>query len=173
MGRATVGVKGIELREGDQVVGLAVSDPNADQVLAITAHGYGKRTPIDQFREQKRGGIGITLIDTGERNGDCVGLRLVNESQELMLISDKGQTLRTRVAEIKETQSRGAMGVRVMTLEEGERVVAFERLAESEQGAEMLAMGGEETTPTPGTGSTEGSGGDGGGSPPPPPAGDA
>lgn len=132
MGRATVGVKGIELREGDQVVGLAVTEDGCDQVLALTERGYGKRTHIDQFREQKRGGVGVTLIDTGDRNGGCIGLRLVNDQHEIMLITDQGQTIRTRVSEVKETASRGAMGVKVMTLGEGERVVAFERLAESE-----------------------------------------
>jgi len=154
MGRATVGVKGIELREGDQVVGLAVTEEGADQVLAITERGFGKRTPIEQFREQKRGGFGVALIDTGERNGACIGLRLVNDSHEIMLITDRGQTIRTRVAEVRETKDRGALGVRVMTLDEGERVVAFERLAESEE--------------------TEGSGGgEGAASEPPEPAGDA
>ena len=132
MGRATYGVKGIELREGDQVVGLAVTEDGCDQVLAITERGFGKRTHIDQFREQKRGGVGVTLIDTGDRNGGCVGVRLVSPEHEVMLMSDQGQTLRTTVAEVKETKDRGAMGVRVMTLAEGERVVAFERLAESE-----------------------------------------
>ena len=82
MGRASIGVKGIELREGDQVVGMAVTEEGADQVLALTERGYGKRTPIEQFREQKRGGVGVALIDTGERNGACIGLRLVHEQHE-------------------------------------------------------------------------------------------
>jgi len=150
MGRATYGVKGIELRENDQCVGLSVTQPGCEQVLAITERGYGKRTHIDQFREQKRGGVGVALIDTGERNGGCIGLRLVSEEHEIMLITDKGQTLRTSVAEIKETKDRGAMGVKVMTTEEGERVVAFERVAEAEgpEGSD---------TPPPGNGESNGS----------------
>jgi DNA gyrase subunit A len=156
MGRATFGVKGIELREGDQCVGLSVSQPGCDQVLAITERGYGKRTHIDQFREQKRGGVGVALIDTGERNGNCVGLRLISADHEIMLITDKGQTLRTSVAEIKETKDRGAMGVKVMTLEEGERVVAFERVAEAE-GPEGVEGGGTGSdTPPPGSGGGDG-----------------
>ncbi len=153
MGRATVGVKGIELREGDQVVGLAVTEEGCDQVLALTERGYGKRTHIDQFREQKRGGVGVTLIDTGDRNGGCVGLRLVNDAHEIMLITDKGQTIRTRVAEVKETASRGAMGVKVMSLEEGERVVAFERLAEADNEGEtsLAGEGGSERPPSGGS----------------------
>jgi DNA gyrase subunit A len=163
MGRATVGVKGIELREGDQVVGLAVTEEGCDQVLAITERGYGKRTHIDQFREQKRGGVGVTLIDTGDRNGGCVDLRLVSDAHEIMLITDKGQTLRTRVAEVKETASRGAMGVRVMTLEEGERVVAFERLAESDnEQADALAAPDAAATATSESDKPPASGGEGG-----------
>jgi DNA gyrase subunit A len=133
MGRASFGVKGIELRDDDVVVGLAVTHEGCDQVLAITERGFGKRTLIEQFREQKRGGVGVALIDTGERNGACIGLRLVNEQQELMLITDQGQTIRTRCGEIRQTKDRGASGVRVMSLGEGERVVAFEVLAEGEE----------------------------------------
>ncbi len=163
MGRATVGVKGIELREGDQVVGLAITAEGCEQVLAITERGYGKRTHIDQFREQKRGGVGVALIDTGERNGPCIGLRLVNDQHEIMLITDKGQTIRTRVSEVKETKDRGAMGVKVMTLEEGERVVAFEGLAESEEpaGSEPPVEGGGEGG-TPEGGAPEGGPSEGG-----------
>ncbi len=143
MGRGSIGVKGIELREGDQVVGLAITEEGSEQVLAITERGYGKRTHIEQFREQKRGGVGVALIDTGERNGPCIGLRLVNEQHEIMLITDKGQTIRTRVSEVKETKDRGAMGVKVMTLEDAERVVAFERVADS---SEEIAGGSEPPT---------------------------
>jgi DNA gyrase subunit A len=142
-GRATYGVKGIELREGDAVIGMAVTEPGCDNVLAITEHGFGKQTNIEQFREQKRGGVGVTLIDTGERNGGCVGLCLVAPEHEIMVITDRGQTLRTKVGEIKETKARGAMGVRIMSLQEGERIVAFERLAEAE-------------TPSEGNGDTNG-----------------
>ncbi|MBI2395812.1 MAG: DNA gyrase subunit A [Deltaproteobacteria bacterium] len=151
MGRATVGVKGIELREGDQVVGLAITEEGADQVLAITERGYGKRTPLEQFREQKRGGVGVALIDTGERNGSCVGLKLVKPEHEIMLITDRGQTIRTRVAEIRETKDRGALGVRVMTLDEAERVVAFERLAESDTETELAGGDGGSTPPEGGS----------------------
>ncbi len=156
MGRATVGVKGIELREDDQVVGLAVTEDGCDQVLAITERGFGKRTHLEQFREQKRGGVGVALIDTGDRNGFCIGLRLVNPEHEIMLITDQGQTLRTKVAEVKETKDRGAMGVRVMTLEDGERVVAFERLAEAEPVPEPEGLAGATETPEVGGGTDDG-----------------
>jgi DNA gyrase subunit A len=131
MGRATHGVKGIDLGEGDEVVGLEVSDPTRPNVLAVCANGYGKRTHIDEFRTQNRGGKGIILIDASERNGPVVGVKLVKDGDEVMLITDRGQTIRMRVDEIRET-SRNAQGVRLMTLAEGERIVAAERLAESE-----------------------------------------
>jgi DNA gyrase subunit A len=133
MGRATHGVKGIDLTDDDEVVGLEVSDPTRPHVLATCENGYGKRTHIDEFRTQNRGGKGIILIDASERNGPVIGVKLVKEGDEVMLITDRGQTIRMCVDEIRET-SRNAQGVRLMTLAEGERIVALERLAESEGG---------------------------------------
>jgi DNA gyrase subunit A len=132
MGRATMGVKAIEVVEGDAVVGLGVTDPDRPYVLAVCEKGYGKRTHIDEFRAQNRGGKGIILIDASERNGPVVDIRLVKDGDEVMLITDRGQTLRTRVDEIRET-GRNAQGVKLMTLEETERIVALERLAESSE----------------------------------------
>jgi DNA gyrase subunit A len=97
----------------------------------VCERGYGKRTPLEEFRQQKRGGKGIILIDTSERNGPVVGLALVHDRDEVMLVTDRGQMLRTRVAEIRET-GRNAQGVRVMNVEADERVVAIEPVGESE-----------------------------------------
>jgi DNA gyrase subunit A len=130
MGRATHGVRGIDLGEGDEVVGMVVSDAARPLVLAVCAHGFGKRTHIDEFRTQHRGGKGIILIDASERNGPVVGVKLVKDGDEVMLITDRGQTIRTRVDEIRET-GRNAQGVKLMTLDDGERIVAVERLAET------------------------------------------
>jgi DNA gyrase subunit A len=149
MGRATHGVRGIDLSEGDEVVGLVVSEQERPLVLAVCANGYGKRTQIDEFRTQNRGGKGIILIDASDRNGPVVGIKLVKESDEVMLITDRGQTIRTRVDEIRET-GRNAQGVRLMTLGEGERIVALERLAEAEvDGNSLLPPGGESVPPPP------------------------
>jgi DNA gyrase subunit A len=146
MGRATHGVKGIDLAEGDEVVGLEVSDPSLSHVLAVCANGYGKRTSIEEFRKQNRGGKGIILIDASERNGPVVGVKLVRGGDEVMLITDRGQTLRTPVDQIRET-GRNAQGVKLMTPGEGERIVALERLAES--GDVDEGAGGESIPPTP------------------------
>src|SRR5262249_54122195 len=97
MGRATMGVEGIELGEGDQVVGLEVSDGTRPFVLAVCEKGYGKRTNLEEFRTQNRGGKGIILIDASDRNGPVVGVKLVKEGDEVMLITDRGQTIRTSV----------------------------------------------------------------------------
>ncbi len=139
-----------------------VSDPERPHVLAVCANGYGKRTHIDEFRQQNRGGKGIILIDASERNGPVVGVKLVKDGDEVMLITDQGQTLRTRVDEIRET-GRNAQGVKIMTTGEGERIVALERLAESGSGFE--GTGGESMPPPP---NGDGDGGGGGSLPPPP-----
>jgi DNA gyrase subunit A len=140
MGRATHGVKGMDLGETDEVVGLEVSDPSLTHLLAVCANGYGKRTSMEEFRKQNRGGKGIILIDASDRNGPVVGVKLVRDGDEVMLISDRGQTLRTRVDEIRET-GRNAQGVKLMTLAEGERIVALERLAESGEADEGAGEG--------------------------------
>jgi len=153
MGRATHGVRGIDISEGDEVVGLVVSDAARPNVLAVCANGYGKQTQIESFRTQNRGGKGIILIDASERNGPVVGIKLVTVGDEVMLITDRGQTLRTRVDEIRET-GRNAQGVKLMTLGDGERIVAVERLAEAEE--------------DPASGFSEPPSEDGGSMPPPP-----
>jgi DNA gyrase subunit A len=133
MGRATMGVRGVDLAEGDEVVGLAVTTDGEPHVLAVCEKGFGKRTALSEFRPQNRGGRGIILIDASDRNGPVVGIALVKSDDQLMLVTDRGQTIRTRVSEIRET-GRNAQGVRVMAVEEPERVVAIEALAESDEG---------------------------------------
>ncbi len=140
MGRAATGVKAIELDDDDAVVAMAITDPERDQVLAVCERGYGKRTPLSEFRQQRRGGKGIILIDTSERNGPVVGLALVKEDDELMLVTDQGQTIRTRVAEIRET-GRNAQGVRVMNVEANERVVAIEPVGERDDDDDSTVNG--------------------------------
>ncbi|MGC4089756.1 MAG: DNA gyrase C-terminal beta-propeller domain-containing protein [Polyangiaceae bacterium] len=128
-GRNTAGVKAIELEEGDQVVGLVATEPERTQVLAVCERGFGKRTPLEEFRQQNRGGKGIILIDASDRNGPVVGVSLVKPSDGLMIITDKGQTIRLRVDEIRET-GRNAQGVKLMSVDEGERIVAVELIGE-------------------------------------------
>jgi len=162
MGRATVGVRAIDVGDDDQVVGIVVTEGERAHVLAVCERGYGKRTNIEEFRIQNRGGKGIILIDASDRNGPVVDIRLVKDGDEVMLITDRGQTLRTRVGEIRET-GRNAQGVKLMTLDESERIVALERLAESPQSLE----GGSEAPPEDGGSLPPPAGEDGGSMPPP------
>jgi DNA gyrase subunit A len=129
MGRNTSGVKAIELEVEDQVVGMTATDADRDQILAVCERGYGKRTPLPEFRVQHRGGKGIILIDCSERNGPVVGIALVKVSDEVMLITDRGQIIRTSVESIRET-GRNAQGVKLMDVEDEERVVAMEAMSE-------------------------------------------
>jgi DNA gyrase subunit A len=152
MGRATMGVKGIDLGEGDQVVGMGVYKPGdaRDRVLAVCELGYGKQTPIEEYRRQGRGGKGVINIDTSERNGPVVGLALVCPTDSLIVITDRGQTLRTTVDGIRET-GRSAQGVSIMRVADGERIVAIETFAEEEdeggEGRRRSTMPIESVTP--------------------------
>ncbi|HEY3494714.1 MAG TPA: DNA gyrase subunit A [Polyangiaceae bacterium] len=133
MGRPAGGVKAIELEGPDEVVGLARTEPERTWVLAVCERGYGKRTSLEEFRTQNRGGKGIILIDASDRNGPVVGIALVKPEDEIMLITDRGQTIRTAVDGVRET-GRNAQGVKLMSVGEEERVVAFESIGESRVG---------------------------------------
>jgi DNA gyrase subunit A len=146
MGRSAGGVKAIELGEGDEVVGFARTESERTFVLAVCERGYGKRTALDEFRAQNRGGKGIILIDASERNGPVVGISLVKPEDEIMLITDRGQTIRTAVEGVRET-GRNAQGVKLMTVGDDERVVAFESIGESRAAAAL--EGGESILPGP------------------------
>ncbi len=130
MGRNAMGVRGIALVDDDRVVGMEVLSPEAT-VLSVTENGFGKRTPLDEYRLQKRGGVGIITILTSDRNGPVIGVAQVTDDAELMLITDGGKVLRCRVSGIS-TMGRRAQGVTLMDTAEGEKLVAIAQLAESE-----------------------------------------
>ena len=132
MGRDARGVKGIDLRDEDVVVGVDVVDSEEREVLTISENGYGKRTPIAEWRVQNRGGKGLIGMECSERNGKMVKLRLVSPEDQLMVITDGGQIIRTRVSEIRVT-GRNAQGVRIIRLSEGERVVDVEPVEADEE----------------------------------------
>ncbi len=122
-GRNTVGVWGIRPEKGDHIMAIAIVDPNA-MLLVAGENGIGKRTPFDDYRRQSRGGKGIITMKTGEKTGNVVGALTVRESDEIMLITNKGQMVRTRVKEIRET-GRNTMGVKLMDLRNGEKLQAI------------------------------------------------
>jgi DNA gyrase subunit A len=123
MGRTARGVRGIKLREGDAVVGLGVIRPGAS-LLTVCENGYGKRTALEEYRPQARGGLGLIDIRTTERNGRVVGIAVVDDRDDVVLISAQGMIIRTRVAEISQI-GRNTQGVKVMNLKPGDRVLGL------------------------------------------------
>ena len=152
MGRTAYGVRGVTLRDGDEVVAMDVI-ASAGMMLTVTEKGYGKRTDVDEYRVQSRGGVGIINIQTSERNGKVAGIAHVASDDELMLVTEQGKILRTSVAGIRET-GRNAQGVRLMQIEfaEGDRVVSVARFAEKSEDAPEDAAPGTPPEPddTPG-----------------------
>ena len=129
MGRNTRGVKGIRLAEADVVVGADIVG-EAGAILTVTENGYGKRTDVNKYRTQNRGGKGLIDIKTSPRNGPVVGQKLVDEDGEVMVITSAGKLIRTSAKGIK-VQSRNTQGVKVISLGEGDRVVSVARLREA------------------------------------------
>ena len=130
MGRTARGVRGIRLGRGARVISLMIASEGL--VLTATENGYGKCTPPDEYRQQGRGGQGLISIRTSRRNGTVVGAELVGESDELMLITDGGKLVRTRVNEVS-VVSRNTQGVKLIRLSAGERLVGLERIADDQE----------------------------------------
>jgi DNA gyrase subunit A len=130
MGRAAYGVRGITLREDDEVVAMEVLGPGGT-ILSVTALGYGKRTELDEYRVQARGGIGIINIQTTDRNGKVVGITHVHDDDELMLITQQGKILRMASKAIR-TIGRATQGVKLIDIEGDDRAVSIARLAEQD-----------------------------------------
>ena len=126
MGRTAYGVRGITLRDDDEVVAMEVVRPGT-AVLTVTANGYGKRTPIEEYRVTGRGGIGIINIQTTERNGRVMGVASVTETDEVMLITQQGKVLRTAAGTIS-LIGRNTQGVRVIDMDDEDRAVSLARL---------------------------------------------
>jgi DNA gyrase subunit A len=132
MGRTAAGVRGIRLRSDDAVVGMVVVHDGQDSVLFATAYGFGKRVKISEFRVAHRGGIGIRTIPVGVRNGDVIGLAIISDNSNILLIDKVGKIIRIAPEEIR-TMGRQAQGVRLIRLDEGQElstVVAFEIMQE-------------------------------------------
>ncbi|MDD4915388.1 MAG: DNA gyrase subunit A [Methylococcales bacterium] len=125
MGRTATGVRGIRLQDGQKVISLIIASEGT--VLNITENGYGKRSKLEEFTQHGRGGKGLIAIQTSERNGAVVGAVLVNDSDEIMLITDGGTLVRTRVKEIS-VVGRNTQGVTVIRLDKGEKVVGVDRI---------------------------------------------
>ncbi len=130
MGRTAYGVRGIQLREGDEVVGMEVVKPGGT-LLSVTAKGYGKRTDLDEYRVQSRGGLGLKNLEVTDKNGPVVGIAQVHD-EELLVITQQGKILRTPTSGIR-TIGRATQGVRVIDLEGDDTVVSVALVDKDEE----------------------------------------
>ena len=130
MGRMASGVRGISLRKGDEVVAMTVVRPGGT-LLTVTENGFGKRTELGEYRVQSRGGVGIIDIHASKRNGRVAGVAYVEHDDELMLITQQGKILRMVTADIRPI-GRATQGVRLIEIDEDDRVVSLARLAEQD-----------------------------------------
>jgi DNA gyrase subunit A len=133
MGRQATGVRGMRLGEGQRVVCMLAANNEQKGVLTATENGFGKRTPIGEYPRHGRGAQGVISIQTSERNGKVVGAVLVDDNDEVMLISTGGVLIRTAVAQIRE-QGRSTQGVTLISLSEGEKLAGVERIEERDLG---------------------------------------
>ena len=134
MGRPAKGVRAISLMEGDVVVGMEQAPNDAPQpdVLSVCENGFGKRTEFSEYKRQNRGGMGVITIKTSERNGKVVGIKLVDESKDLMIVTEKGMTIRVRCEDIRSV-GRNAQGVTLAKLEAGDKIARIAPVVKAEE----------------------------------------
>jgi DNA gyrase subunit A len=131
VGRTAVGVRGIALEEGDEVVGMEILRPQGT-MLTVTEKGFGKRSAVEEYRVQSRGGKGVITLKVTEKTGSVLGVAQVSEEDDVMLVTDGGKIIRMPVAEIR-VSGRNTQGVRLIGMEEDEHVASLARLAEKEE----------------------------------------
>lgn len=129
MGRTARGVRGIALKEGEVVVGMVVVDPEETDIslLAVTDNGYGKRTPVEDYRSQNRGGKGLITIKCNRRNGPLMAIRDVLPGEQLMVITRQGTMIRIALDDVSQ-QGRNTQGVRIINLKGEDRVASIARI---------------------------------------------
>ena len=134
VGRTAIGVRGIRLADKDKVVSLIVAESD-DPILTATEKGYGKRTQLNEYRAQARGGSGVISIKTSDRNGQVVGAIQVTDEDEMMLISDKGTLVRARAADVS-IIGRNTQGVTLINIADDEALVSVAKTAETDDDEE-------------------------------------
>jgi len=130
VGRSSIGVRGISLKDDDEVVGMEIFSQN-DVFLSVSENGYGKRTEVRKYRLQKRGGYGVINIQTTERNGNVVGIKKANDNEEIMIVTQKGITIRLRAKSIS-VIGRNTQGVRLVRLDNDDKVAKVATITPSE-----------------------------------------
>jgi DNA gyrase subunit A len=131
MGRNARGVRGMAIEDSQNVIAMLVAEDEAQSVLTATINGYGKRTPISEYTRHGRGTKGMIAIQQSERNGKVVAATLVHTDDEIMLITDTGVLVRTRVSEIRE-MGRATQGVTLIALDEGSELSGLQRIVEND-----------------------------------------
>ncbi|QTL96475.1 DNA gyrase subunit A [Iocasia frigidifontis] len=134
-GRISMGVKAITLNNDDFVIGMGV-DSEGEDLLIITKNGYGKRTPLSEYRLQSRGGKGLITANITEKNGNLAGIKVVDDHYDLIIITSEGIIIRTNVAEISQT-GRNTQGVKVIRIDEGDKVVSLARMYSDDDAEEI------------------------------------
>ncbi len=142
MGRTARGVRGMQLRDGDEVVAMEVVTGDGT-LLTVCERGYGKRTDVAEYRRQSRGGIGLKNVQTSERNGLVIGLACVTAGHELLLVTEQGQIIRMKAGDLRPI-GRDTQGVRLMELAEGDRLVSIATLSDPAGAAEDAGAGPDE-----------------------------
>ncbi|MEY2771322.1 MAG: gyrase subunit, partial [Pseudomonadota bacterium] len=140
MGRNARGVRGMMLEDGQGVIAMLVAEDEQQSVLTATENGYGKRTPIGEYTRHGRGTKGMIAIQPSERNGTVVAATLVHTDDEIMLITDTGVLVRTRVAEIREL-GRATQGVTLISLDAGAKLSGLQRIVENDANEPTDAAG--------------------------------
>jgi DNA gyrase subunit A len=139
MGRVARGVRGIKLKEGDEIAGLEMLESDESMLLlTVTSNGYGKRTAIAKYRVQGRGGQGVINMVVDDRNGHVVGSVQVHDTDLIMMMTNTGRVIKIPVVNIRETQSRAAKGVRLMRIDTDESIVSVTRVVEPDEEDELL-----------------------------------
>jgi DNA gyrase subunit A len=127
MGRDTTGVRGMNVKDDDRVLGMEIVYPGSE-LFVVTERGYGKRTPVDQYPIQNRGGMGVKTIQITEKKGRLAGMKIVMPGHELMLISEEGVVIRVKAEDISQL-GRSTQGVKVMNVGDADRVSAIARVS--------------------------------------------
>ncbi|MBF2561401.1 DNA gyrase subunit A [Listeria welshimeri] len=135
MGRTAAGVRGIRLREGDEVIGMEVLEDN-EKVLIVTEKGYGKQTPAAQYPLRNRGGMGVKTVTITEKNGNLVAMKTVTGEEDLMLMTVSGVLIRFEIDTVSQT-GRSAMGVKLIRLDENEKVATVAKVPKEEDEVEL------------------------------------
>jgi DNA gyrase subunit A len=146
LGRNARGVRGMTLEEGQSVIAMLVAEDEQQSVLTATQNGFGKRTSITEYTRHGRGTKGMIAITQSERNGKVVAATLVRADDEIMLITDKGVLVRTRVSEIREL-GRATQGVTLIGLDEGSKLSGLQRIVENDANPLTDDAAGEDDAP--------------------------